>query len=82
MVLNPGTRTSKHHHPGEEVFYLLRGHAMFLGANDNIEMTEGDAVLVAAGEPHQVQNVSKSEACEILIALTPPREPSTVVYCD
>jgi quercetin dioxygenase-like cupin family protein len=78
MVIAPGGKTSKHYHPSEEIFFIVHGKAVFVGAELTIELREGEAVIVAPGEPHKIENMSDTDECEVLIALSPPRQPSEV----
>ena len=82
MVIEPNSRTSKHYHPSEEVFYVIAGHVTFHTDGLSIQASAQDAVIVPPNRIHQVENVSDKEKGEILIALSPPRDASKVIYCD
>ena len=81
MVIEPGARTSNHLHPSEEIFFVLSGHALFKSHNLSQRLESQDTMIVPAGEPHQIENLSTMEPCEMLIALSPPRNPELVIYC-
>lgn len=82
MVIEPGARTSKHFHPSEELFYVIKGDVIFHSDNSQVEAAAREAVIVLPNQIHQVENASDKEPCEVLITLSPPRNPAEVVYCD
>jgi quercetin dioxygenase-like cupin family protein len=82
MVMRPGTSTRTHHHASEEAFVVLRGSAAFETGGQTIVCQAYDTVSLAPHQAHRIINRSESEECEILIALSPPRDAAAVVYVD
>lgn len=82
MVMRPGTSTRTHHHPSEEAFVVLRGSMEFETAERRIICEAYDTVVLAPHQAHRIINRSESDECEILIALSPPRDAAAVVYVD
>lgn len=82
MIIEPGKQTSKHYHPSEEIFFVVKGEALFKGRILSQQLKAQDTIIVPPNEPHQIENISSTETCEILIALSPPRKPEQVTYCD
>jgi quercetin dioxygenase-like cupin family protein len=48
----PGRGPSLHTHEYPEIFIMLEGQATFRGADDEVEVSAGQVVVVPAGEPH------------------------------
>lgn len=48
----PGRGPSLHTHEYPEVFIILEGQATFRGADEEVEVSAGQIVVVPAGEPH------------------------------
>ena len=82
MVIEPGKRTSKHYHPSEEIFFVVKGEALFNSRVLSQQVKAQDTIIVPSNEPHQIENISATESCEILITLSPPRKPEQVTYCE
>jgi mannose-6-phosphate isomerase-like protein (cupin superfamily) len=79
--LDPGRSTSRHHHPSDEVFVVLRGGVTCRADDESLVLAPGDTLLIPPGCSHQLEN-SGDKACELLIALAPPRDPAKVVYAE
>ncbi len=79
MTIDPGKATSRHHHPNEEVFFVLAGEAVLETRTGEHILREGDIAAIRPGERHQLENRSAVE-CRVIIALSPPRDPALVVY--
>jgi mannose-6-phosphate isomerase-like protein (cupin superfamily) len=80
MRLDAEQKTSHHHHPQEEIYFVLRGNPIFLTKDGPIHAQPLDTLAFFANEEHQVSNPSKDEPCEILIAISPLYNPAEVVY--
>lgn len=79
MRLLPGATTSRHYHPSEEVFFVLSGTVGCIAADAETSVVAGQAIVVQPNTPHQLVNRT-TEAADVLIALSPPRDASSVVY--
>lgn len=49
-----------HHHPGNEIIYVKRGHCMNFVDNAEIETQNGDVLCVPAGTSHSQKNIFKT----------------------
>jgi mannose-6-phosphate isomerase-like protein (cupin superfamily) len=54
----PGRGPSLHTHPYAEVFVVQEGRLTFIVADETIEATAGQIVIVPAGVPHKFTNTS------------------------
>jgi mannose-6-phosphate isomerase-like protein (cupin superfamily) len=82
MVIRPGGSTKTHYHLSEEVFAVIRGRINYVTEHGSVTCEAGGAVIAHSKEPHRIANASKTEEAEIVLALSPPRDPSDVVYID
>ncbi len=56
--MEPGRAFQAHYHEDmEEIFIILKGKAEILVHGEEAEMGEGEAVVIPAGEVHQMKNV-------------------------
>lgn len=82
MFVLPSKRTSRHSHPCEEVFFVVKGRGTMFHNGVERPLRKGDSVIVLPNEVHQVCNSSKKTTLEVTIAITPPRDPDTIRYFD
>lgn len=82
MEVNPKERTSKHYHPFEEVFFIIKGISILECQNKNMVLKKNDIAIINPNEIHQIINKSRIKNCLILVIMSPPRDPKKVVYCD
>lgn len=76
MVLNeimPSARPSLHHHPHEQLTYIIKGSAEFILGNELMNLGEDDVVLVPPNVPHQLK-VTSDEPVLNLDVFSPIRE--------
>ena len=76
MVLNeivPSTRSPLHHHPHEQLTYIIKGSAEFTLGAEVINLGEDDVVLVPPNVPHQLE-VTSTEPVLNLDVFAPIRE--------
>ena len=52
VSLGPGDELPRHHHDHEEVFHVLSGSLTAFLDGEEIEVTEGDTVMIPPGVPH------------------------------
>jgi mannose-6-phosphate isomerase-like protein (cupin superfamily) len=52
----PGVGPKLHRHPYEEIFVVHEGRATFVAADETIEATVGQVIVVPAGTPHRFVN--------------------------
>ncbi len=63
MVLNELTATAKpnlHHHPHEQLSYIIEGKCRFVVGNEVVEMGPGDLVLIPPDVPHSLEVTSET----------------------
>ena len=76
MVVNeilPSARPSLHHHPHEQLTYIIKGSAEFILGDEVISLGEDDVVLVPPNVPHQLK-VTSTEPVLNLDVFAPIRE--------
>jgi len=70
--LLPGQAQKVHSHEGsDKIYYVLTGMGHFTIGDEEQDLTEGDAVIARAGDPHGVSN--KSEENLVLLVTMAPR---------
>jgi quercetin dioxygenase-like cupin family protein len=73
LTLAPASRIAMHKHPGNEVLYVLKGHARILGpagvAPEKID--EGMAILIPGGMPHAIENMGRTSSAVLLDVFAP-----------
>jgi len=58
VILSPGCRVSEHSHSdGAEVFYCVRGKAIFFIKGETAETMKGHLLVIEPGEPHSIKEV-------------------------
>jgi quercetin dioxygenase-like cupin family protein len=73
LTISPANRIAMHKHPGNEVLYVLKGHARVLGpAGIGAEkIDEGEAILIPAGMPHAIENMGRTSSAVLLNVFAP-----------
>src|SRR5207249_11796662 len=77
LRLGPGEHVTEHYHPySEEFVYVVRGRLVVRVDGEPVEMSAGEALLVAIGARHRVENVGDhtAEAVFHLCPLAPRPE--------
>jgi quercetin dioxygenase-like cupin family protein len=75
LTVAPKSRVAMHRHPkSAKAFYLLSGHARFLGPTGAapVMLDPGTAIFVPPGYPHALETLGKSEPAVFLQIFTPP----------
>ena len=70
-LMEKGWVGAKHHHPHEQLVYIIRGPLQFRGGDRVFEARTGDSFVVPGGVEHQA---SALEDSEVLDVFTPSRE--------
>jgi mannose-6-phosphate isomerase-like protein (cupin superfamily) len=70
----PGIGPELHRHPYEETFIVQQGRILFTVADQTIEATAGDIVVVPAGTPHKFVNAGSEPHRQISIHPAPRME--------
>jgi len=74
--LEPGQEQKQHAHEGNDKFYaVLEGTVVARIGGEERELTQGDAVLVPAGDEHGVVNRSQARAALLVFMAPHPTAP-------
>jgi quercetin dioxygenase-like cupin family protein len=69
--LLPGQSQKVHAHVGsDKVYYVLRGTGRFTVGEEEHDLSEGNAVIARAGDPHGVRNETRDNLV-ILVTMAP-----------
>jgi len=73
LTIGPANRIAMHKHPGNEVLYVLKGHARVLGPTGHgpEKLDEGMAILIPAGMPHAIENMGRTSSAVLLDVFAP-----------
>jgi quercetin dioxygenase-like cupin family protein len=73
LTIAPANRIAMHKHPGNEVLYVLKGHARILGPTgvEPEKLDEGMAVLIPGGMPHAIENMGRTSSAVLLDVFAP-----------
>ncbi|MEW6003315.1 MAG: cupin domain-containing protein [Nitrospirota bacterium] len=70
IILQPGNSVSEHSHSDfVEVFYCIRGKALFLVKGETVSVKKGHLLFIEPGEPHSIPEII--EETEFLYFHTP-----------
>ena len=69
--LDAGSKMPEHHHPQEQVVYILEGRLKLIVAGTPHEMATGDSYYLASNMPHGVETIEKTR---VLDTFSPPRD--------
>jgi quercetin dioxygenase-like cupin family protein len=67
VELDPGIRSSRHTHPGEEIVYVLEGAPLEyeVEGKPNVTLKPGDVLFIPAGTAHAARNVGNRRGAEL-----------------
>jgi quercetin dioxygenase-like cupin family protein len=67
VELNPGVRSSRHTHPGEEIVYVLEGAPLEYEVEGRpaVTLKPRDVLFIPAGTPHSARNVGTRKGAEL-----------------
>ena len=74
MRLAPGEKSGEkgnEHAPSDQVLYVVKGELVAEVGSETETLREGDAVIVAAGIPHQFRNEGSTQAISLNV-YSPP----------
>jgi mannose-6-phosphate isomerase-like protein (cupin superfamily) len=69
-IVHPGGGIPLHHHPNEEVYVIIRGAGVMTVGAETLAVSEGSAVYLPPGVPHELRNVG-SEALVLMFVYAP-----------
>ena len=67
VELDPGVRSSRHTHPGEEIVYVLDGAPLEyeVEGRSPVTLKPGDVLFIPAGAAHVARNVGTRKGAEL-----------------
>jgi quercetin dioxygenase-like cupin family protein len=67
VELEVGVTSSRHHHPGEEIVYVLEGAPLEyeLEGKPPVTLKPGDVIFIPAGTIHSAKNVGNRKGAEL-----------------
>ena len=67
VELDPGVKSSRHTHPGEEIIYVLEGAPLEYEVEGKppVTLKPGDVLFIPAGTPHAAKNVGNRKGAEL-----------------
>ena len=67
VELDPGVKSSRHTHPGEEIVYVLEGAPLEYEVEGKpaVTLEPGDVLFIPAGTLHAAKNVGSGNAAEL-----------------
>ena len=80
VELDPGVRSSRHTHPGEEIVYVLEGTLEYqIGGRPPVTVTPGDVLFVPAGTIHSATNIGSNDGAELATYIVEKGKPLITV---
>ena len=77
VELDPGVRSSRHTHPGEEIVYVLEGASLEyeVEGKPTVTLKPGDVLFIPAGTAHAARNVGNRKSAELATYFVVKGEP-------
>ena len=77
VELDPGARSSRHTHPGEEIVYVLEGAPLEyeVEGKPTVTLKPGDVLFIPAGTAHAARNVGNRKGAELATYIVVKGEP-------
>ena len=72
FTIESGGYTPLHHHPFEQMNYIIEGNGNLIVQGKKHDLTKGDFALVLPGEEHQYRNTSTDKPMVMICAV--PKE--------
>ena len=60
-IVEPGGQTMLHSHEPDETFIIFQGQGTMVVDDDNMEVSQGDVILMPSGSQHTIKNISDEE---------------------
>lgn len=80
-TLIPGQKTARHFHPqSQEIYFILSGHGCMTIGEETREVRSGDAIAIAEGEAHCIENIGDSEL-RLLCCCAPAYSHEDTILC-
>ena len=75
----PGALAPKHHHPGEEIAYVIEGSLEYqLDGQKPVTLEAGQSLFIPSGVAHSARNVGTSKASELATYIVTKGSPLVV----
>jgi quercetin dioxygenase-like cupin family protein len=76
----PGSGFGKHHHPGEEIIYVLEGLLEYqIEGRPTVRLKAGQVLFIPTGVVHSAKNVGKGNAKELATYIVEKGKPIVVL---
>ncbi len=77
VELDPGVRSSRHTHPGEEIVYVLEGAPLEYEVEGKpaVTLKPGDVLFIPAGAAHAARNVGNRKGAELATYIVQKGQP-------
>ena len=77
---DPGVAFGKHHHPGEEIVYVLEGSLEYeVEGKPPVTLKAGEVLFIPAGTIHAAKNVGSVNAAELATYIVEKGKPLVVL---
>ena len=77
---DPGAAFGKHHHPGEEIVYVIEGSLEYeVEGKPPVTLKAGDVLFIPAGAVHAAKNVGSGNGAELATYLVEKGKPLVVM---
>lgn len=81
MSIAPGEEIGQEVHPEVDQFFRFEsGEGRVIIDGEELEVGDGDAVIVPAGSEHNIINISASESLKLYTIYSPPNHPAGTVH--
>jgi mannose-6-phosphate isomerase-like protein (cupin superfamily) len=82
VIIPPGKSSLLHYHPeAEESYFILRGKARMMLADEEAILVPGQAVLIPPPQPHQIINIGETDLTFIAFCV-PAWEPGNSIFFE
>jgi quercetin dioxygenase-like cupin family protein len=84
VELDPGVKSSRHTHPGEEIVYVLEGAPLEyeVEGRPSLTLKPGDVLFIPAGTVHAAKNVGNRKGAELATYIVEKGKPLLTEISD
>jgi quercetin dioxygenase-like cupin family protein len=84
VELDPGVKSSRHTHPGEEIVYVLEGAPLEyeVEGRPSVTLKPGDVLFIPAGTVHAAKNVGNRKGAELATYIVEKGKPLLTEVSD
>lgn len=84
VELDPGVKSSRHTHPGEEIVYVLEGAPLEYEVEGRppVTLKPGDVLFIPAGTIHSAKNVGQRKGAELATYIVEKGKPLLTEVSD